>query len=119
VTRQLPAGVQALGRALEVESGTYLYSAVRERQVTCAVCAAPVDGYDVCVPCGKWAKSGAALADRVGSLLYAVEPDSQAYRLVRNYKAARPGPSHKETMRALLALGLGGHSPPVPRPRCR
>jgi predicted amidophosphoribosyltransferase len=109
VSRQLPPGVQEIGRALEAEAGTYLHSTVRESGVTCSVCSAPVDGYPRCVPCNGRAGSGLALADRVGSLIYAVEPESQAYRVVRNYKAALSGASLHATMRALLALGLRGH----------
>lgn len=109
MTRQLPPGVQEIGRALKADAGTYLHSTVRESGVTCSVCSAPVDGYARCIPCNGHAGSGLTLADRVGSLIYAVEPDSQAYRVVRNYKAALSGASLRDTMRALLALGLRGH----------
>jgi hypothetical protein len=109
VTHQLPPRVVRIGRALQVEAGSYLHSTVLEPGKTCAVCAAPVDGYEFCIPCRDHRRSGYVLADRVGSLIYAVEPDSQAYRLVRNYKAPRPGLSHEGTMLALLAIGLRGH----------
>jgi len=101
--------VEAIGRSLEAEAGTYLRNTVREPNATCSVCAAPVDGYPHCVQCNKHAQTGLALADRVGSLIYAVEPDSQAYQVVRSYKAERPGPSHQQVMLGLLALGLKGH----------
>lgn len=42
MTRQLPPAVQAIGRALAADAGTYLQSTIREPSVTCAVCAAPV-----------------------------------------------------------------------------
>lgn len=109
MTRQLPPGVQEIARALAAEAGTYLHSTVREPRVTCSVCAAPVDGYERCIPCNEHARAGFALADRVGSLIYAVEPDAQAYRVVRNYKAPMSGSNLLNTMRALLALGLRGH----------
>lgn len=109
MTRQPPPGVQEIGRALATDAGTYLHSTVREPGVTCSVCGAPVDGYERCIPCNGHAASGFALADRVGSLIYAIEPDSQAYRVVRNYKAPMSGPTLPDTMRALLALGLRGH----------
>jgi hypothetical protein len=109
VTRQLAPGVQEIGRALAADAGTYLHSTVREPGVTCSVCAAPVDGYPRCIPCNGHAGSGLALADRIGLLIYAVEPDSQAYRVVRNYKAPFSGAGLRDTMRALLALGLRGH----------
>src|SRR5919109_1228235 len=107
--RQLPPGVQEIGRALPDEAGTYLHSTVREARITCTVCAAPVDRYERCIPCSEQARARFALADRVGSLIYAVEPDSQAYRVVRNYKAQMSGSNLLDTMRALLALGLRGH----------
>lgn len=109
MTCRLPPGVQEIGRALAADAGTYLHSTVREPGVTCIVCAAPVDGYERCIPCNRHARTGLALADRVGSLIYAVKPDSQAYRVVRNYKAPMSGLTLLDTMRALLALGLRGH----------
>jgi hypothetical protein len=50
------------------------------------------------------------LADRVGSLIYAVKPDSQSYLLVYNYKIAAAGPSLEPQVMALLGLGLRGHT---------
>lgn len=51
---------------------------------------------------------GVPLADRVGGLIYAPYR-TQAYQLVSQYKADRPGPAVTATMTALLAVGLRGH----------
>jgi len=76
----------------------------------CGVCSLPVSNYPNCFQCNQHLNSRLPLANRVGSLIYAVEPDSQAYKTVRNYKGAHPGPGLVQTMRQLLAVGLRGHS---------
>lgn len=111
MSRELPPAVRDIAQYLSAEAGTYLYNVIREPRVTCAVCFAPVEGYTLCWPCRQQSQSGFPLADRVGSMVYAVEYDSQAYRLVQTYKTPGAGPSHETTMQALLALGLRGHYP--------
>lgn len=103
--------VAAVAEQLRRSAGSYLQSTVRESSVTCAVCSTPVlENYDLCLPCKQQSGTGLSLADRVGSLVYAVMPDSQTYLLVHNYKTCHAGPSLKPNMKALLALGLRGHA---------
>lgn len=111
MSRVLPPNVQAVADELEAASGTYLQSTVREHGLTCDVCATPVDGgHTHCIHCNSHAHSGHQLADRVGSLIYAIKPDSQSYLLVYNYKTNAAGPSLERQMMALLGLGLRGHN---------
>lgn len=112
MTRSFPQHVQQVAAELMLEAGTIFYSVVRQVGVTCSVCATPLSPgheYLVCRTCEQRAGSGLRVADRVGSLIYAFEPESQAYKVVRNYKAVHPGPSLPQIMRALLALGLRAH----------
>lgn len=109
MTRQLPPEIREIARSLSVSAGSYLQSTIREPGTTCAVCEVPVDGYPRCFQCNQRAQADLNLADRVSSLVYAVEYESQAYKLVQNYKTPGAGPSHRTTMLALLALGLRGH----------
>ncbi|MBF0689389.1 MAG: hypothetical protein IR158_16685 [Cellulomonas sp.] len=109
MTRVLPPRVQRVADLVVSQAGGYLRNTIREHRVTCAVCAAPVDGYERCIPCSGHASSAHRTADRVASLVYAVEYDSQAYKLVRGYKADNPGPSLSDMMSSLLAIGLQGH----------
>lgn len=103
--------VLAVADQVKRAAGGYLESTIREKYVTCEVCAAPVEPrYRLCWPCSQNERSGYSLADRVGSLVYAIKPNSQTYLLVRNYKSDLSGPNLERTMRALLALGLKGHA---------
>lgn len=109
MTKRFPAEVRQVAEDLVAQAGTYLHSVEREINVTCSVCALPVAGYELCPQCRKHAQSSHPLADRVGSLIYAAEYDSQAYRLVQGYKSDKPGPNHSSLMQALLGVGLRGH----------
>ncbi len=109
MTRRFPDGIEDVGDYLVTEAGSYLRNVIREPSITCEVCATPVGGYERCGPCNTHAGQGLALADRVGSLIYAVKYETQAYKIVHGYKNDRPGPGNEDTMRALLALGLRGH----------
>jgi hypothetical protein len=109
VTRTFPADLEALGEKLAASSGLALRNVLHDPAVTCATCAVPVAGYALCPACLSQRRSGLPLADRVASLVYAVKPDSRAYRVVLGYKAARPGPGNVDAMRALLTLGLRAH----------
>ena len=110
MTRQFPEHIRQVAEELILEAGPILYSVIREAGVTCSVCGTPLSpGYTMCRTCEQHARSSIPLADRVGSLIYAFEPESQAYKIVRNYKSAHPGPSLSDIMRALLALGLRAH----------
>lgn len=111
MNRVLRGDVQAIADELESGAGSYLQSTVRVPGLTCDVCGTPVAAqFSRCLPCSEHAKSGHALADRVGFLIYAIKPDSQSYLLVYNYKAVEAGPSMEAQMMALLALGLSGHT---------
>lgn len=109
MTRQLPPDVDRVAAAVAKSAGSYLHNTVALTGVTCRVCRAPVDGYAMCAQCNKHAHAGLPLASLVGSVAYAVEYESQAYKLVQNYKASRSGPILEQTMRALLAVALRGH----------
>lgn len=103
--------VAEVAEQLRRSAGSYLQSTIRGSTDTCTVCGTPVhSSHDRCWPCKQQQDSGLPLADRVGSLVYAVKPDTQTYLLVHNYKTRHAGPSLEPTMRALLALGLRGHA---------
>jgi hypothetical protein len=109
--RRWPPQIAALAEVLDAVAGTYLDGTVRQGGVTCAICSAPVQGgFRICFPCNRIARAAASVADRVATLVYAVEPDSQTYRVVRNYKAQRPGPDLRFVVSALLAIGLRAHT---------
>jgi hypothetical protein len=92
-------------------AGGYLRNTIREVGVTCQVCSVPVnEPYLTCMRCSEPARGETPCADRAASLIYAIEGDTQAYKLVKNYKAKAPGPSLRDMMISLLALGLQGHS---------
>ena len=111
MTRSLPQNVQAVADALESGSGGYLQSVIRSAGVTCDVCGTPVEHPNIlCLHCRAHLSSGHPLADRIGSLIYAVKPDSQSYLLAYNYKTAAAGPSFEPLVTALLGLGLKGHT---------
>ena len=98
-----------VGDHLHALAGSYLHSIVRDPALTCSVCSTPRDREAaVCLACASHIRSGAALADRVASLIYAPY-DTQAYQLVRQYKTDFPGPTTLTTMKSLLAVGLRGH----------
>lgn len=110
MTRAFSPELTIIGEALEADAGQYLKSVSRQLDNLCKVCALPTASeWDRCYQCNLHLKSGAPLADRVASLIYAVEPDTQAYLTVRNYKAPSPGPSLVQRMQQLLAVGLRGH----------
>ncbi len=111
MTRSWPVELQQLAAVLHQKASTFLDRVVRQRGFTCEVCGAPVvNGYETCYPCGELRSGLAPIADRVASLVYAVEPGSQTYQVVRNYKGDRPGPDMRFIMLALLILGLRGHT---------
>jgi len=75
----------------------------------CGFCALPVDGYSLCPQCLSHRRTGLPLADRAGSLVYADEPSSQTYRMMRGYKEPRTRDTFEPIVEALLAVGLRGH----------
>lgn len=110
MTRAFSPELTVIGEALEADAGQYLKSVSRQLDYLCNVCALPTaPEWDRCYQCNRHVKADVPLANRVGSLIYAIEPDTQAYLTVRNYKAPSPGPSLVQRMQQLLAVGLRGH----------
>lgn len=111
MTRSLPTNVQPVAEYLSANHGRYLRNAAFIQGTTCVICATPVNHVmDVhCPQCRNLSATIDTVADRVGLMIYAVQYDTQAYRLVQQYKGGFPGPDHLLVMRSLLALGLRGH----------
>ena len=107
--RKLPERVSSIAKILANRAGGYLHNTIREPLVTCEVCTLPVDGYPRCPQCRSLLHSGAAIADRVGTMVYAEEFGSQAYKLMRAYKSSAPTQDQLDTLAGLLAVGLAGH----------
>jgi predicted amidophosphoribosyltransferase len=110
MSHTLPPNVLAVADELERSAGGYLQSTIREPGVTCEVCGTPIEApWRYCFHCNAHKNSGLLLADRVGSLIYAVK-QTQSYLMVYNYKTLVAGPSLERQVTALLALGLRGHT---------
>lgn len=101
--------VAKVGTYLTTVAGSYLHSVASGDWDACEVCALPVDGYRRCMTCETHRGSGLPLADRVGLLVYADKPASQAYKVMQGYKEDRARSSFRPIVRALLAVGLRGH----------
>jgi hypothetical protein len=71
-------------RSLVRAAGGYLRNVVREAGVTCAICAAPVDGFERCWRCQQDQRIG-GLADLVLPLMYAIG-GTQSATLLWHYK---------------------------------
>jgi hypothetical protein len=111
VSPRTDPSLTAIGTYLAAEAGSYLRAVDWTVGVTCQTCATPVPaGKALCDPCGRHAGQSDQLADRVGLLIYGVQYDSQAYRLLSGYKSRSPGPAHTHVISGLLALGLRGHT---------
>lgn len=111
MTWTLPERALAAASYLASKPGTYLQSVIREAGVTCDVCAEPLpSGTRRCSQCNKFAERGVPLADRVASVIYAVEFDSQSYKTMHDYKARFPGDDSRADVANLLRLGLVGHA---------
>ncbi len=97
-------------RLLVITAGGYLHNIIREPQVTCVVCAAPVDGYTRCLKCQQ--DSGiVGLADLVVPLSYVVA-HTQSGLMMRQYKddqSPQVRRSQAEVIRRLLYLGIVEH----------
>lgn len=72
--------------------------------------------YSTCRSCELISKEASAknmlnmLADRTAAGIYAIEPDSQALKMMYGYKEARPSsPDYQRNVRALIALAAVGH----------
>lgn len=101
------AAVGSLAPALLARAGEYLHSPLREDRVTCAVCAAPVSGYERCLECDRHL-AYEPLADAVAFLTYAVA-GQQSGQVMRGYKAPQPVHEHLMIVIMLVLLGLSAH----------
>lgn len=115
MTRDLPPAAIQVGMALTASAGGYLRTTVTEPWVTCSVCRAPARGYVRCAQCNIHVQSGAAVADRVATVVYAQKQAAsgqtdQTYRAMYGYKAARPQRIHLQVVYSLLALAIRGHT---------
>jgi hypothetical protein len=89
-------------------AGGYLRNPVRRKRVTCADCATPVDGYELCFAC-KSHRSQRGLADRTAFLSYAIAGHESGH-LMRGYKARPPVAEHRQVVGLLLWLALERHT---------
>lgn len=110
MSREFPGRVSNVGRDLMKIAGSYLHSVTAGDWPACAVCALPIDpAYRLCYQCQQHSASGLPLADRTGFLVYADEPASQTYRMMRGYKESPTRAEFEPIIRGLLAVGLRGH----------
>lgn len=114
MSRSLPDGVRQVADALADEAGGYLRNTIRRPGETCIVCSAPVTpSFERCFWCNEHRRSGEPIADRVASMVYAVESLhelDQMYKTMRGYKATPAIEAHVRIVSSLLALGLRGHA---------
>lgn len=101
------AALAQVQRSLTDSAGGYLRNTVHIPGQTCSMCRGTQmrDGYHTCYPCDR---SYGGCADLVGSMIYGVD-GFQSGRLMFGYKSTAPGPSHRQTLRSLVALALRGH----------
>lgn len=110
MTRRFPDRVSNVGNDLIRVAGSYLHSVTTGGWTACEVCALPIEAnYTVCVQCQSHRRSGLPVAERAGFLVYADEPSSQTYRVMRGYKETRTRIAFEPVVQALLAVGLRGH----------
>ena len=107
MTRPLPVEVQAIADHLRTHEG-YLWSTIRQQELTCTICVTPTGGPAICDQCERHRSSPHPKADQTGILIYAPYGE-QSYHLVKQYKGQSPGPSLPQKIGSLLALGLRGH----------
>jgi hypothetical protein len=102
--------IGTLRSALVAKAGGYLHNPVRRELVTCAVCAEPAPGYQICYGCRRnRSQSRARLADATAFLTYAV-PGRQSGYVMRGYKARPPIGEHRTIVALVAVLGLTQHS---------
>lgn len=99
--------VARLGTALVSRAGGYLRNPMRKNGLTCAVCATPCPGYDLCAQCNRH-RVHAGLADSTAFLTYAVAGDQSGY-VMRGYKAPRAVDEHRDIVTILILLALSMH----------
>lgn len=96
-------------RQIVNQAGGFLASPERVEKVTCAVCAAPVDGYTVCRQCSK-ARSvfPGEVANLVGAVTYA-RTSHQTGHIMHGYKAPAPQQQHVTTVQLLVLDAVLNH----------
>jgi len=100
--------VQRPDLMLSAIAGGYLRNPVRARQVTCADCLTPVDGYELCFACNSHhAREG--LADAIAFLTYAIAGQKSGH-VMRGYKAPAPITEHQQVVALLLLVALENHA---------
>ena len=96
--------------ALVRAAGGYLRNVIRQPQITCRVCAAPVGGFDGCWRCEQ-ARHIAGVADVVAPLTYAIAgtPSAALVRDYKNHPAHSVRNSHSAVINWLVWLGITRH----------
>ena len=103
-----PDAVARLSAALVARAGGYLRNTVRQDLVTCAVCATPVAGFELCYQCQRY-RGHVGLPDTTGFLTYAVAGRQSGY-VMQGYKAWPPVPEHRMIVELLVLLALARHT---------
>ena len=88
----------------------YLRNVVREPEITCRVCAAPVHGFDRCWRCEQARRIG-GVADVVAPLSYAIAgtPSAALVRDYKNHPARSVRERHSAVINGLVRLGISRH----------
>lgn len=96
---------------LTVHAGGFLFNTFYEPSVTCADCNVPISaGYGTCRACNILDGYGIQRADHRGFLVYAIG-GRQSETLMYGYKSAHGSERNKHIVKALLTVGVFGHSP--------
>jgi hypothetical protein len=96
--------------ALVQAAGGYLRNVIREPQITCRVCAAPVGGFDRCWRCEQ-ARRIVGVADVVAPLTYAIAgtPSAALVRDYKNHPVRSVRECHSAVINGLVRLGITRH----------
>jgi hypothetical protein len=96
--------------ALVGAAGWFLRNVIRQPQITCRVCAAPVNGFDRCWRCEQ-ARRIVGVADVVAPLTYAIAgtPSAALVRDYKNHPARSVRERHSAVIKALVWLGITRH----------
>lgn len=95
-------------RTLVQRAGGYLRNPIIEPGVTCAVCATPCVGYQLCLTCRNQRDVAGQKADQVASLTYAIGGGQSGY-MMRSYKAPTPAEEHRQIVALTALVGLALH----------
>jgi hypothetical protein len=104
------ADLSRFQQMLVSRAGGYLRNPIRIQYETCAVCAAPVDGYLRCAACNQHhGGQGDQLAEAVAPLTSAIGGTQSGY-LMRGYKQEPAKDEHKLVVALTTWAGLGLHT---------